>query len=72
MKTKPLLTFVILSFFAFQRGAYSEPAKPPHTAAEAIASLPKPEDPVVVPTDEQIAELVKNMRESNLRMLKCV
>ncbi len=33
-------------------------------------NLPKPEDPVVLPTDEEVAQQIKNIRDSELRMLK--
>ena len=31
--------------------------------------MPKPEDPVVLPTDEETAKLIKNRREMQLRQL---
>ena len=39
-------------------------------AAVPLEKLPRPEDPVVLPTEAETAELVKNRRESELRMLK--
>ncbi len=32
--------------------------------------LPKPEDPVILPTDAEVAEYIKNVRESELKYLK--
>ncbi len=39
-------------------------------AAAPDRILPKPEDPVVLPTDAEVAEHIKNVRESSLKMLK--
>jgi Subtilase family len=36
----------------------------------AIAHFPKPEDPVVLPTDEEMAQAIKKSRENSLRMLE--
>ena len=39
-------------------------------AATPGDNLPRPEDPVVLPTEAETAELIKNRRESELRSLK--
>ncbi len=41
-----------------------------YAAAAPGDHLPRPEDPVVLPTDAETAAYIKNMRESNLRLLK--
>jgi hypothetical protein len=47
----------------------STPLQVPASAAEAVSRLPKPEDPVLLPSDDEIARWVRNVRESSLKML---
>lgn len=39
-------------------------------AAEPESKLPRPEDPVVLPTDEEVARKTRSIRESSLRLLE--
>jgi hypothetical protein len=61
MKTKPLLLLARTACALLACGG--------STAATPGDNLPKPEDPVVLPTEEETARHLKNIRESNLRML---
>jgi Subtilase family len=62
MKTK-LIQFIASLALAFIACGGSAAAAPGD-------KLPKPEDPVVLPTEAETAELIKNRRDSELRMLK--
>lgn len=55
--------------FAVAGAAHAQQAPTPEELAAATANFPKAEDPVVLPTDEETAKILKNIRESSLLML---
>jgi hypothetical protein len=62
MKSKPIQSVASLALAIDACGGSAAAAPGDH--------LPKPEDPVVLPSDEETAAYIKNVRESNLRLLK--
>jgi Subtilase family len=62
MKSKPIQFTASLTLAFIACGGYA--------AAAPGDKLPKPEDPVVLPSDTEVAQFVKNIRESELRSLK--
>jgi hypothetical protein len=65
MKSK-LLAIQASAALALLACGGSAAAAPPSPGSD----LPRPEDPVILPTDEQVAQYIKNVRESELKMLK--
>lgn len=62
MKSKPIQSIASLALAIAACGGSAAAAPGDH--------LPKPEDPVVLPSDEETAAYIMNVRESNLRLLK--
>ncbi|RFC51102.1 MAG: Subtilase family protein [Verrucomicrobia bacterium] len=62
MKTSPYKTIASLTLAFAACGGSAAAAPGDH--------LPRPEDPVVLPTEAETAELIKNRRESELRLLQ--
>lgn len=70
MKKPALFVATSILFLPLLPLAAQQPATGTDQAAREIA-LPKPEDPVVLPTDEEVAREAALSRETWLKTLQC-
>ncbi|MDB6136793.1 MAG: PII-type proteinase [Verrucomicrobiales bacterium] len=71
LKKHPILILALTGLAAFvSKASAQSPLESAKLAEAAVAHLPKPEDPVVLPTDAEMEAYIKNMRESKLQLLQ--